>query len=235
MPTLENIPQEIFLSILDCIGQDAVDLRPYVTVSRRWQKAVERLTFESLSIKNTDLPAFAKLFRSGQTHRKALVKDVYLHIVLPEYDGENCHQHKEANNQLSSDAVLELFQVLETFNDDEDVKMGDGISLCLTGAASPSDQFYLKIASKIWSEFIYLSNHERLPTLSCVSRFQSGHSFNSRKFDPASIMYAAGKLKGLKGCWIDFCNEREYVDHQAQIKLRHGAYDGQLHSYSTHS
>ena len=61
---MEGVPQEIFESILDFVWEETYsrDLLPYVTVSRQWQKTIERSTFENLHVKNTELAIFWEPF-----------------------------------------------------------------------------------------------------------------------------------------------------------------------------
>ncbi|EEQ32156.1 uncharacterized protein MCYG_04975 [Microsporum canis CBS 113480] len=123
MATLETIPEEIFLSIFEWLNHSyKTDYLRYLTVSRRWQRAVERFFFQRFNLKNTELSIFASLFQGMGAHRKAFVKDISLMIELPSYDGDDCQQHKDLNNQIFSTAMLDLFQILETFNEDEAVK-----------------------------------------------------------------------------------------------------------------
>ncbi|EFQ97752.1 hypothetical protein MGYG_00793 [Nannizzia gypsea CBS 118893] len=235
---MENVPQEIFLSILDYLGEEKHHLKPYLTVSRRWQRVIERLFFRSLTIKNTDLSTFATLFRGTNAHRKALVKMLDLRVLLPTYDGDNYHQHEEVNNQLFSTAVLELFQVLKTFNEDGNVKRnirrGDGLRLSISYMFSPSDNFYhLDHIPKIKGRYIQLLNHERLPTLSCVSDFFSRHGGDSRILHPASGILIAGKLKGLQVSANDYDDRREYISDETRKMIR-PAFTNALSLY-THS
>ena len=220
---MESIPQEIFLRILEYVAGYPNEFLPYVTVSRRWQRTIEPWYFKSFRIRNSDLHAFANLFRPSQAHRKTLVKEVYLDVVLDEYDREECQQHAEANNRVFSAAVSELFQLLESFNEDCSAQDRGGLHLNLRDVFSPSDRKLPRTCQrKLWGTFVRLLNHEKLPTLSCVSRFQCGSSFRSRKFDPPSMMYMAGKLRGLKTCRIDYCNDRDCFDDEAQREIRHG-------------
>lgn len=222
---MEALPQEIFLRILDYVAGYPKEFLPYVTVSRRWQRTIEPWYFKAFRIKNSDLPAFASLFRTSQGHRKALVKEIYLDVVLDEYDGEECQQHSQTNNQVFSAAVFELFQLLELFNEDCNVQDRGGLHLNLRDVSSPSDSRLPRTCQqKLWGTFVRLLDHESLPTLSCVSRFQCASPFRSRKFDPMSMMYMAGKLEGLKICRIDYCNDRNCFDTEAQWEIRHGMY-----------
>ncbi|KAK2878168.1 hypothetical protein FQN49_001093 [Arthroderma sp. PD_2] len=235
---METIPQEIFLSILDYLGNESRHFKPYLTVSRRWQRVIERFYFEDLRIKSTDLSTFATLFRETEAHRKALVKELDLRVLLPTYDGNNYHQHEEANNDVFSNTVLELFRVLETFNEDEGVKRnirrGDGIHLAIHIIVSPSDNFnHLDHIYKIRGRYIQLLHHERLPILLCVSKFFSRRARESRNLDPASGILIAGKLKGLRVSRNAYNDSRDSFSDETR-KIIRPAFTNALSLY-THS
>ncbi|KAK2768550.1 hypothetical protein FQN54_000406 [Arachnomyces sp. PD_36] len=227
---METIPQEIFLSILDYVGAFPDELLPYVTVSRRWQYTIERYNFQSLRIENTELSTFAELFRPSQIHRKALVKVIDLTVALPAPREIGSHQLEEANNQAFSAAVHKLFQVLETFNEDREVKKGSGLDLVLKGIYSPSNESRWRTPSgdplreginAFGGAFIHLLDHEKLPILKCVSRFYCSRATWSHKIYPASTMLAACKLKDLKLCWIHYFNHRECIGNETLKTMRH--------------
>ncbi|KAF3492376.1 uncharacterized protein GIQ15_01893 [Arthroderma uncinatum] len=221
---METIPQELFLSILEYIEVNPKRFMKYVTVSRRWQRAIERFYFNRIRVNESELSSFAELFRETESHRKSLVKQLFLKIHLPAYDGDNYHQHKEVNNQIFSTTILKLFQVLETFDGDEDVKRnrrkGDGLQLTITYIKSPCDDFDGDDAIKLRGTYIQLLNHQKLPTLSCVSTFFSGCHDYTRMLDPASGILIAGKLKNLKRCTTDYYDRRECINNETRKIIR---------------
>ncbi|KAM5471264.1 hypothetical protein MauCBS54593_003604 [Microsporum audouinii] len=234
-PNLETIPEEIFLRIIEEAAsplyadtsyyrQRWLKLKQYLTVSRRWQRTIERFSFNWLSVDNTNISTFAALFRETEAHRKAYVKRLGLAVVLPEYDGEDYQRHKEVHNELFSDFFLKLFQVLETFNDDEDVKRsvrrGEGMELTMENIYSPSDDFDADHRYKIYGTHIQLLNFEKLPTLSCVSMFFSGVSSYSRKIYPVSSILIAAKLKDVKTAIIQYENNPAYISDGTREIMR---------------
>ncbi|KAM5474525.1 hypothetical protein MauCBS54593_002101 [Microsporum audouinii] len=225
MATLETIPEEIFLSIFEWLNHSyKTDYLRYLTVSRRWQRAVERFFFQRFSLKNTELSIFAYLFQGMGAHRKAFVKDISLMIELPSYDGDDCQQHEDLNNQIFSIAMLDLFQILETFNEDEAVKRnfrrGVGLELRMS-IRSPKDDFCnLDIIKKLRGTYIRLLNHEMLPTLACVSYFIPGRNFYTRTLDPAAGIILASKLKNLGRFMVDYSDSREYISDEMRMKTR---------------
>ncbi|EFR04843.1 hypothetical protein MGYG_07847 [Nannizzia gypsea CBS 118893] len=227
MATLETVPEEIFLSIFDCLDHSyKPDYLRYLTVSRRWQRAVERFFFEDLSIDSAQLSNFAALFQGKGAHRKALVKQLSYHAVLPPYDGDDCHQHEELNNQVFSAAILELFQILETFSEDEAVKAnfgrGRGIVLYLEPPVSPNDKNIPPPDKeyRLHAVFIRLLNPKQLPTLACVSDLIVGCIGGRRILDPASGVYLASMMKNLN-CWrMSYNDYWESITDETLIRIR---------------
>ncbi|EFE40915.1 hypothetical protein TRV_04380 [Trichophyton verrucosum HKI 0517] len=210
MAALETIPEEIFLAIFDHLGCHRYNEKaflPFAAISKRWQRAIERFPFKSFKLNNTQLSTFASLFQgAARAHRKALVRKIDLTIELPPYDGDDCHQHEELNNQIFSTAIHDLFQVLETFNEDEAVKAnftrGVGIEIRLSSIESPKDEDipYADKEYKFQGTFIKLLNPERLPTLECVTSFYPIAWMWSRRIDPVAGIQMASKLKNLNRC-----------------------------------
>ncbi|RMJ25998.1 hypothetical protein PHISP_03135 [Aspergillus sp. HF37] len=224
---MERIPQEILLCILDHLYQptwsrcDRRVYREYANVSRRWQRAIERELYAELNIQNTELSTFAHLFREGQAHRKALVREIRFAIELPTYDGDDCHQHEELNNQVFSEAFFALFRVLESFNDDKAVLNSGGLELRLHSVLSPSDRFFGLTSKSVWSSIMQVLNHQDLPLLSCVSSFCTWVAYKSRKCDPISAMLLASKFDRLRYCWIDFPDSQQWCGgDEAHIIIR---------------
>lgn len=211
MATLETIPEEIFLAIFDRLGCGEYHKKaflPFAIISKRWQRAIERFPFKSFKLNNTQLSTFASLFRgAARAHRKALVRCINLTIELPPYDGDDCHQHAELNNQISSTAIHDLFQLLEKFNEDEAVKAnftrGVGIEIRLNSIETPKDKDipHADQVYRLQGTFIKLLNPERLPTLECVTSFFPTTWMFSRRLDPVAGIQMASKLKNLD-FWI---------------------------------
>ncbi|PGG97798.1 hypothetical protein AJ80_09635 [Polytolypa hystricis UAMH7299] len=116
---MERLPQELLDHILSYLGRQPryhypADLIPYVTISRRWQLTIERSYFQTFRISSTQLDTFANIFREEASHRKAFVKEIELDNTLPE---ERLRLDEVTNHQVFSDAIFQLFQVLETFGD----------------------------------------------------------------------------------------------------------------------
>ena len=210
MATLETIPEEIFLAIFDHLGCHRYNEKaflPFAVISKRWQRVIERFSFKNFDLNNTQLSTFASLFwGTARAHRKALVRRISLTIKLPPYDGDDCHQHGELNNQIFSTAIHDSFQLLKTFNEDEAVKAnftkGVGIEFWLHSIETPKDED-IPFADKeyrLQGTFIKLLNPERLPTLECVTSFYPTTWMWSRHIDPVAGIQMASKLKNLNRC-----------------------------------
>lgn len=181
MASINSLPAEVFLLILHFVG-NGPELIPFVTVSRYWQLTIEQLSgsYKMLRIQNLELSKFASLFRPGQGHRKALVVTIHFTIILWTRRGNE--------NQQFSDAILQLFRVLQAFNDVKGVNKCDGIRLGI-GAAGH------------WG-YVQLLNHKQLPALSCVSDFYRCNDGITSCIDPVSTILFASKLDGLKSCIV---------------------------------
>lgn len=220
---MERLPQEILSSIIEMTEPYRRYRLQYVTVCRRWQRTIEPVLFETFYLEgDSDISTFATLFRPTELHRKALVKNVYLTITLPPYDGDDCHQHHQTNCQTFSDSIHRLFQVLETFNQDEGVRRGDGIHLNISSVKSPNDNFNGPEACRILSKYIQLFDHDKLPVLHCVSRFVAGKSLYSRLYSPVSTTYVASKLGDLKRCLLYYRGDIDYVGLETHKAIRSG-------------
>ncbi|KDB24389.1 hypothetical protein H109_03737 [Trichophyton interdigitale MR816] len=222
MATLETIPEEIFLAIFDhlgCYEYNKKAFLPFAIISKRWQRAIERFPFEKFTLDNTQLSTFASLFQgAARAHRKALVRKISLTIELPPYDGDDCHQHAELNNQVFSTTIHDLFRLLETFDEDAAVKAnftrGVGIEFRLKSIETPKDEDIppLDQEYRLLGTFIKLLNPERLPTLECVTSFYPTAWSRSRRIDPVAAIQMAGKLKNLERCITYFRDSWECTE-----------------------
>lgn len=204
---MENLPQELLSSIIEHVGSYPAARLPYVTVSRRWQRTIELGIFESIRlIRHDDLPTFATLFRPAESHRKALIRSILFGFTNPPYDGEDWVKNHEIGCQVFSDSVHKLFRVLETFNEDEGVKRGGGISLSLNTMWMQENQ------SRPFINYIQLLGVEKLPILSCVSHFQVRSSGYSLFLDPVSTTFALNKLRRLKRFWLNYDGDNNLID-----------------------
>lgn len=221
---METIPQELFLDILDYVGSSALELLPYVTVSPRWQYVIEQHTFHSLTFKDSEFSFFENLFRPACAHRKAFLKMLTLRIAIPRYEDGDYQQYKNTSDQIFSNTVHKMFQVLESLGQPEAIKNGSGLEVAFRFIHSLTcNRTMLAImCPELPDKSIKLLNYEKLPTLSCVSSFSWPRSYFSHQLDPVPLMLAANKLKDHDFFSIDYFNDREYFGIDAQKKMRNG-------------
>ncbi|PGH01536.1 hypothetical protein AJ79_07883 [Helicocarpus griseus UAMH5409] len=237
---MDRFPQEIVSVILDYLNtgkRKRSHLLRYVTISRQWQYAVERLNLNGLEFESTetDLAMFADLFRPSQSHRSTLVKDVVYNIVLPKYSDAACgkvetESDKESNNRVFAEAICNLFKILKSL-DNEEVRRAGGLMLDIQ-AYSPMDTHRRPNSEKkrndtrrgkrkdlwtkrYWASFLQLKDHDSIPVLSNVSIFYTRASYHSRNVEPASAIAIMSKLKGLKTCDMSF-SDREVIGREVR-------------------
>lgn len=80
----QNLPAELVANIGAFLGEDA-RVGPYAVLSRRWQNAVEDITFASLKLYSTDLDDFTSAVARSHPHRKAAIRKINFAVVLPAY------------------------------------------------------------------------------------------------------------------------------------------------------
>jgi len=73
---------------------------PYATISRMWQYAIGRLTFQEISLKSTELPYFADTFVG---HRRPFLSTLVYEIILPTYDDAKCAKFENENDKRLND------------------------------------------------------------------------------------------------------------------------------------
>lgn len=140
---MEHLPQEVVDKIAGYLPDrhQGKRIRPALaTLSRAWQCAIEPLTFRSLRITSDHLgDFFYPAFATPRTHRRRLLRDLNLDIVLPSYSDDDCAKYetasdRAANNRMFSHHVAGLLRELSRW------PASDGGKLNLViGAYSPMD------------------------------------------------------------------------------------------------
>lgn len=139
----DQLPYELSHKILQILAEDEAKshlMAEYAVVCKSWQAEIEKATFGSLAVKQTDLPQLEE-YVTGR--RRALLKHIWLKVELPEYSRRSrqvpeADQDQEENNYKYSMALYDLFKLLEPWNTPEFwlARNGRGISLELS-AFSP--------------------------------------------------------------------------------------------------
>jgi hypothetical protein len=87
---MTTIPQEIVDNIIDQLAlEDGTctddDIASYACISHHFQHSVERLTFKKLRVLSTELVEFRATFQGRNSHRRMILKELCMTIVLPDY------------------------------------------------------------------------------------------------------------------------------------------------------
>lgn len=139
----DRLPYELSHKILQILAEDEAKshlMAEYAVVCKSWQAEIEKATFGTLTVKQTDLPQLEE-YVTGR--RRVLLRHLWLRVELPEYSRRSRQvpeneQDQEENNFKYSMALYDLFKVLDPWNTPEfwSSRNGRGISLELS-AFSP--------------------------------------------------------------------------------------------------
>lgn len=139
----DRLPYELSHKILQILAEDEAKshlMAEYAVVCKSWQAEIEKATFGTLAVKQTDLPQLEE-YVTGR--RRALLRHLWLRVELPEYSRRSRQvpeneQDQEENNFKYSMALYDLFKLLEPWNTPDfwSSRNGRGISLELS-AFSP--------------------------------------------------------------------------------------------------
>ncbi|OTA90882.1 hypothetical protein M434DRAFT_33236 [Hypoxylon sp. CO27-5] len=95
------------------------------TLSRTWQAAIEKVTFERLTIASTDFSEFSTAFST--VHRRRLLQSLYFTVILPPYSVEadqyESNQDRERNNEVAGQEVNRLLRELATWPTDSTIEL----------------------------------------------------------------------------------------------------------------
>jgi hypothetical protein len=150
MSAANNFPSELisliisYLQVPDAIptnGYEApkqVRIATYATVSKEWQKSVERHTFSKLQVTPARIEEFG---RAVHGQRLRYLRHIDLVILLDKYSKAVCGRYetdedRERNNQIFTQTLQKLFRVMSSWERDNVADLG--LTLSIT-AHSPRD------------------------------------------------------------------------------------------------
>jgi hypothetical protein len=92
----------------------------YSTISQAWKYAIECIVFRKITLKSIEIDAFDAILRGN---RRRFLKHVTLHVLLPHYDDKACGRFerevdRNANNEAFTNAIVKLFTVLKSWEED---------------------------------------------------------------------------------------------------------------------
>ncbi|MCJ1318274.1 hypothetical protein MMC15_003602 [Xylographa vitiligo] len=207
----------------------------YATISKKFQYAVEYRTFNSIELDSDELGYFAKIFMG---HRRFFLATLKYRPILAEYDPDEYTEDEELNdihynNQMFTDAILGLYQVLKSWEDeDENTAVEEGtitnsrpIELYLLEPRSPTDSdCFLHRRSipalslgihRFEHSFLQLLDPEDLPDLTRILHFSAHVSF-IRRVEPRSLVTITASLIGLKTIDWRLSDEEKVFELTAQ-------------------
>ncbi|KAH7409547.1 hypothetical protein BKA64DRAFT_665211, partial [Cadophora sp. MPI-SDFR-AT-0126] len=118
--------------------QEPARIARYATVSKEWQKSVERQTYSTLHLTPTRIEEFGRIVHEN---RRQYVHHINLDIVLNAYDEVACGRYEsdedqERNNQVFTETFQELFKIIGSWEDSHIADVGVSLSVKVY---SPSD------------------------------------------------------------------------------------------------
>ncbi|KAJ2891387.1 hypothetical protein MKZ38_000513 [Zalerion maritima] len=119
---MNRLPQDIFDEIAALLQSPDFDGPALATISRQWQRAIERHTFRNIRLRSTDLDRFQDVV---QQDRRRYVHAIDYLVILPTYGGEErCRFEREvdrqANDEAFTAAIYGLFYRLESWDVSKD-------------------------------------------------------------------------------------------------------------------
>lgn len=108
----------------------------YAIVCREWKQHFESVTFQALTLNQSDMHDFDKIVKGS---RREKIQWIWLRLELPKYTCKSCKKQESPkeirrNNLIFTNAIWDLFSILSTW----DCKTCQGITLELS-AHSPND------------------------------------------------------------------------------------------------
>lgn len=226
-------------------------LPPYATISRPWQYAIESITFREMSLNNLELQFFSRIMVQ---HRCAMLRDLEFEIILPTYSDKACakfetEKDKQANNQVFSEAVKSLLNLLRFWYDSRRKETNDigsrgetPLRLCLGNCYSPMDgrhrgktkykeDSFNRAVGKRHDLFdgryefslLKLQSFDNVKEVPQICRFDKFMG-EDRRVEPRSIALIASKLPNLESVnWTLYDNEKKspHLRQQARYGKHH--------------
>lgn len=207
----------------------------YATISRKWQHAVERRTFQAVTLESKDLEYFAKILSAS---RVAFLSNLAYIVVLPSYSEEACGKIENwadrlANNEAFTQAIQDLFHILSSYQ----FSTARSIRLSLIEPYSKTDphrrdpakldadQWKLAFGKRedIWEKryehsYLELIDPDPLPAVRCISALIVSSSYG-RKIAPHTAVTILSQLYNVETItWSLNDNERRFPLLRRQIR-----------------
>lgn len=207
---MDRLPQDIYDEIGEYLFKSNFDRPALATISRRWQRAIERHIFREICVNNTDLELFRDIVQHG---RRQYVKKLKYFIILPAYSEAararfEREEDRRANNDVFTIAIHRLFHILKSW----DVHKDGYIEFLIKDVYSISDHKLRAnesiIARRVgdlraWRymySYLRLLRSSELPIVPVVISFET-FPFSRRICDRVAIDIAVKLPNLLKGSW----------------------------------
>ncbi|KAE9369303.1 hypothetical protein N431DRAFT_560164 [Stipitochalara longipes BDJ] len=230
---MEQIPQEIYDRIATQLGdtekrpgqhiphaERAFNRPVLATISRKWQRAIERRSFRALELRSTELHEFESIMTNA---RRRYLRVLRYYTVLPVYPAGSRqlferHGDRTANDEAFSAAIHHLFRIFKDWEDQSSDRPGYSVQLHIRNLYSPTDHRfrgrsyepteeaqqcqYGEFGMRCRYSYIRLLNPTELPIVSGIEIFEL-HWRNpySRKLAPQTFVEIAAKLPNLRKIW----------------------------------
>ncbi|OOF90107.1 hypothetical protein ASPCADRAFT_135436 [Aspergillus carbonarius ITEM 5010] len=163
-----TLPLELLTEIGTYLSHEGIPLAPCTTVCRRWQTAFEPFIYSrKFIIRSNDVPPevplpstipvdrFATLTSGTGTARRSWIRHLQYHIIVPyELPDWTSRKHKgyrlknpvrDANDQAFKSAIINLFQLLSTWDRTHRISLQLGLLGC-----QPGTEPYTSYMSDAW-------------------------------------------------------------------------------------
>lgn len=218
---MDKLPYDIYDRIAASLDGPDVERPKLATISRKWQLAIERQTFQDILLRSTNLNRFKQVVRGD---RRRYVKKIEYIVLLPTYqDWERGRFEREdernVNNESFTVAIHGLFQILKDWN----VFKDGTFTLEIRDVYSTSDHKFLRHSDPLYCvggdtinikkpdqttygldlqawrfhySYLLLQRLSALPSLPVVSSFRIWAI--TRKISPSSAFGMVKKLPNLQ-------------------------------------
>lgn len=175
----------------------------YATVSKEWQKAIEKVTFAELYLTDGRVIDVGKIMtRRRQSHLRFIMCHVMLGAYADHKSPETNSQHRESTRVLN-DYMLNLFKVMAKWRPQDAPSVGTHLKIVIN---SPSDE----TSNKTWGDHpqnrraraalaqIGVSS-DSLPPVATIS----GLACSGRHLELASVTLLITKLPNLRNLDVE--------------------------------
>ncbi|MCJ1381092.1 hypothetical protein MMC17_004201 [Xylographa soralifera] len=243
--TLASLTQELIIQIASYLepgrgmrvarANTRTSLPLYATISKKFQYAVEYRTFNSIELDSDEIGYFAQIYIG---HRRTFLATLKYWPVLAAYHSDVFAVYEDLNdihynNQVFTDAILALFQVLKSWEEKNEITAGEEekttssrpIELYLLEPRSSTDSgcFQRRRSNPTKSlgkhrfehSFLQLLDPEDLPDISRILHF-SAHVYRFRRVEPRSLVMITASMIGLKTIDWRLSDEEKIFELTAQ-------------------